>query len=126
MTLWDHISRDQRKTMAEMIRPPDEGKPVILEYFISLKTVGEICELMSGRRLDSLLPVAESIKGVIGEEVSLMRIVIEPPATIQSIRVRDMDGKRSFALPRELLDRVANELGLFDGTAPEALPPLGG
>jgi hypothetical protein len=124
MTLWDHLSREQRKKMAEMIEPPAEDRPVFLEYFISVAKEGSFRELFSLRQLDTLVPFTGQIRSVMGDSASRMRIVLVPPMKVQSIWLRDMDGKRCFPLPQEVLERVATELGLFDGTAPEALPPL--
>jgi hypothetical protein len=124
MTLWDHLSREQRKKIAETIEPPAENRPVFLEYFISVTKEGSVRELFSLRQLDSLVPFTDEIRSIKSDSASRMRIVLVPPMKVRSIWLRNMDGKRWFPLPQEVLERVVTELGLFDGTAPEALLPL--
>lgn len=112
MSLWDRISRKQLKTMAEMIQPPVEDRLVFKDYYIAIKGENDILELSTGRRLDSLLAFKDRIAVVSTDREKNMRIVMSPSAGILSIRIGDLDGDKSFALPKEVFGRVFIELGI--------------
>ena len=118
MSLWDLISQKQREKMAEMLVPSVADRAVWRSYYIFIKSENEIREVRTNRRVDSLLPLADKIRGVCDDSLVVMQICSSLSAGVLAICISNLDGTRFFSVPQDMLGRVTSDLGIPDGTPP--------
>lgn len=118
MTLWDLISQKQREKMAEMLVPSAADRPIWQSCFLVIKSEDEIREALTNRRVDSLLPFADKIRALCEDSLVQVQICLSPSKEVLAICIVAIDGMRTFAVPEEMLHRVASDLGIPDRTPP--------
>ena len=119
MSLWDHISPQQREQMAEMLQPPLEHRLVFKNYYLAIDGEQHIVELFSKSRLHTLMPFSEVICGLRKGRCRCMQIVTSLAEGVIGIRISGSEFEeplfqpKVFSVPKHALNQVANEIGSF-------------
>lgn len=111
MSLFDHIHDSLRDGLAKMLEPSVEDGLVFKNYTLVMRTGTDIHDLLTQRRLKSLLPFAQAIKSIADEEFVDMQVVTSSKTGVLGIRFHNLATKQSFSLPQHVWNELIAELG---------------
>lgn len=111
MPLFDHIRNSLRNALAKKLEPSIEDGLAFKNYTLVIGNGTDIHDLLTQRRLKSLLPFAHAMKSIADEEFVDMQVVTSSKTGVLGIRFHNLATKQSFSLPKHVWNELIAELG---------------